>query len=275
ISTFPVYVSSGKVSFGIAMLTDVTEKKELEQALIQTEKMAAMGTLASGLAHEIGTPMNVILGRAETLLRHTQEKKTAKGLMIIIEQIDRMTHLIQHLLGFARRNPIDKRAADIDVLCDKAIEMMAHRITSNGIKLSLKHDQKLPAIWGDRDQILQVLVNLLMNAIDAIYQGGTITIQSKMVPETGKGHFPTSSRPTKKQMVQVLIKDTGRGIDSVHLDKIFDPFFTTKPVGKGTGLGLSVAQGIVREHGGQLEVSSVVGKGTTFCLLLPASSSDF
>ncbi|MFQ5949491.1 MAG: PAS domain S-box protein, partial [Nitrospiria bacterium] len=124
ISMLPVRGTAGTVTFGSAIVVDITEKKQLEQALLQTEKMAAMGTLASGLAHEVGTPMNVILGRAESLLLHTNEEKTAKGLMIIIEQIDRMTRLIQHLLAFAREEPIEKKRLRINQIIKKGVEFI-------------------------------------------------------------------------------------------------------------------------------------------------------
>ncbi len=274
LSMFPISRRPGHVSFGIAILVDITQRKALEHALVQTEKMAALGTLATGLAHEIGTPMNVILGRAESLLRHTQEEKTAKGLMIIVEQIDRMTHLIERLLAFARRKPIKREQIDINRLIKKGIQMLEQQVKAKGIVFTTALDPSLPLIWGDGEQILQVFVNLFMNAIDAMFDGGEIKIQSFLTRmEQAK---PTQSKPEApiNQMVQILLKDSGCGVDAVHLDNIFDPFFTTKPVGKGTGLGLAVAHGIIREHGGQIEISSAIGEGTTFCIRLPAEPAS-
>ncbi len=269
VSTFPVYAANGAVAFGIAMFVDMTEKIEMNQALLHTDKMVAMGTLASGLAHEIGTPMNVILGRSESLLRQTKEEKTAKGLMIIIEQIDRMTHLINRLLAFARKTPIEREKIALNHLIHKSLEIVEQRAATKGISISLDLDEKLYPVWGEGDQILQVLVNLLMNAIDATPQGGKISIKTISMSMRERYARRTSDEAKKKQMVQILVKDNGRGIDAAYLDKIFDPFFTTKPVGKGTGLGLAVASGIIRDHGGQIEVASS-NQGSTFCIRLPA-----
>ena len=269
ISTFPAREGTGPVIFGIAIVTNVTEKKQLEQALLQTEKMAALGTLGSGLAHEMGTPMNVILGRAESILKHTKEEKTEKGLKIIIEQIDRMTRLIKHLLAFARRKPIEKKRVHIGRTIEKAIEIVEQQIGAKGISVITNLDPDLPALRGDGDQILQVLVNLFMNAIDAIHKKGEIRITTSLTKIERRGKVRGESPSDENQMIRILFEDNGSGIDPSHLNKIFDPFFTTKPVGKGTGLGLAVAHGIVRDHGGQIKVTSIVGKETTFCILLP------
>jgi len=273
VSTFPVFSASGAVFFGIAMFVDMTEKVELEQALLHTDKMAAMGTLASGLAHEIGTPMNVILGRAESLLRHTREEKTAKGLMIIIEQVDRMTHLIDRLLAFARKTPIERKKISVNLLINKSIEIVEQRAATKGICCSFDSEAQICPVWGDGDQILQVMVNLLMNAIDAIHHGGEISIKTSVICMKARSAQRNRDEGKTKQMAQILVKDKGSGIEPAYLDKIFDPFFTTKAVGKGTGLGLAVASGIIRDHGGQIEVASSK-QGTTFCIRLPAKKLD-
>jgi PAS domain S-box-containing protein len=270
ISSLPVRGTGGDVTFGISIVTDITEKIHLEQALLQTEKMAAMGTLASGLAHEVGTPMNVILGRAESLLRHTKEEKTAKGLMIIIEQIDRMTRLIQHLLTFARGEPIEKKRLDINRVITKGADLIEQHAKAKGISIDSDLDPHLPKINADGDQILQVMVNLFLNAIDSIEGEGTIQVTTHLIQIEQREHPRSGMSSCGNQMIQILLKDTGSGIDPTHLDKIFDPFFTTKPVGKGTGLGLAVALGTIRNHGGQIMVASSVGQGTTFSIRLPA-----
>ncbi len=270
LSTFPMREKNGQILFGMAVLRDVTQKKALEQALVQTEKMASLGTLATGLAHEVGTPMNVILGRAESLLKHTKEPKTAKGLKIIIEQIDRMTHLIERLLAFARRKPIERKRIDVNQLLRKGIEMFEHRAAEKGIVFVTDLDADLPVIWGDGEQILQVFVNLMMNALDAIFQPGEIRVRSFLVGRPGKDRVSVKVRSQKNAMVEIVIEDSGGGIDVAHRDKIFDPFFTTKPVGKGTGLGLAVVHGVVREHGGEIRVESTPGRGTAFHIQLPA-----
>ncbi|MFQ5580005.1 MAG: nitrogen regulation protein NR(II) [Nitrospiria bacterium] len=269
ISALPVRGPEGAVIFGISIVTDITEKKHLEQALLQTEKMAAMGTLASGLAHEVGTPMNVILGRAESLLRHTKEEKTAKGLMIIMEQIDRITRLIQHLLTFARGEPIEKKQLDLNGVINKGVDFIGQHAKAKGISINTDLDPHLPEVHADGDQVLQVMINLLLNAIDAIEGEGSIRVTTHLMEVEQRAHPRYGKSSRGNQMIQILLKDTGIGIDPAHLDKIFDPFFTTKPVGKGTGLGLAVALGTVRNHGGQIMVASAVGQGTTFSIRLP------
>jgi len=273
LSTFPVRTASGAVAFGVTIVLDVSEKKHLEQALLQTEKMAALGTLASGLAHEVGTPMNVILGRAESLLKHTQEEKTAHGLQIIIAQIDRMTRLIQQLLTFARRKPLERQMIGINAVVEEGIALVEEH--ARPFTLRFQKDPSLPAIRCDGDQMLQVLFNLLMNAIDSLQAGGVIEVATRRAQvERRSAARPGSHVGGRKPMVEITISDTGCGIDPGHLHRIFDPFFTTKPVGKGTGLGLSVAQSIVRDHDGQIHATSVIGRGTTFRILLPLESAE-
>jgi len=273
ISTFPVRTASGSVAFGVAIVLDVSEKKHLEQALLQTEKMAALGTLASGLAHEVGTPMNVILGRAESLLKHTQEERTARGLQIIIAQIDRMTRLIQQLLTFARRKPLERRMIGINAVVEEGIALVEEH--ARPFTLRFHRDPSLPAIRCDGDQMLQVLFNLLMNAIDSLQAGGVVEVATRMAQAERRSVARSGLQVDRgRPMVEITIADTGCGIDPRHLHRIFDPFFTTKPVGKGTGLGLSVAQSIVRDHDGQIHATSAIGRGTTFRILLPLEPVD-
>lgn len=268
ISTFPVRTAAGPVAFGVAIVLDVSEKKHLEQALLQTEKMAALGTLASGLAHEVGTPMNVILGRAESLLKHTQEERTANGLRIIIAQIDRMTRLIQQLLTFARRKPPERRMIGLNAVVEEGIALVEEH--ARPFTLRFQKDPSLPAVRCDGDQMLQVLFNLLMNAIDSLQAGGIIEVTTRIAQaERRSAARPGLQVGSGRPMLEITVADTGCGIDPDHLHRIFDPFFTTKPVGKGTGLGLSVAQSIVRDHDGQIHATSTIGRGTTFRILLP------
>lgn len=269
ISMFPVWETSKTVVSGMAIVVDITEKKHLELALLQTEKMAALGTLASGLAHEVGTPMNVILGRSESLLKHTQEERTEKGLKIIIEQINRMTKLIRNLLTFAQRKPVEKKKVYINQVIKKGIEIMEQQTQAKGITVTTGLSAELPPLWGDADQLLQVLFNLFINAIDAIEKTGQIRIITTLILDERRKKPRLDSNPTVNQMIEIVFQDTGSGINPSYLYKIFDPFFTTKPTGKGTGLGLAVVDGILRDHGGEIRVTSVVGHGTTFRILLP------
>jgi PAS domain S-box-containing protein len=267
-STFPVNDASGDIQFGVWLWIDVTEKKQLREALARTEKLATMGILSSGLAHEIGTPMNVILGRAESLLRHTQEEKTAEGLKIIIEQVERITRLMQHLLAFARRKPIAPRSADLQRILKRVVEMVSEEARKHHVRISMEFESETPLVKIDADQMEQVFINLTMNAIQSMPEGGKLQIRIGQ----GRGEFQnTADRPSHDapEIIEIEFKDTGTGIDPEHLGKIFDPFFSTKPVGKGTGLGLAVTQSIIRDHGGEIQVESRVDYGTTFRIFLP------
>jgi|GEM_PF-975135 len=265
-STFPVKNLTGDIQFGVWLWIDVTEKKQLREALARTEKLATMGILASGLAHEIGTPMNVILGRAESLLRNTQEEKTAAGLRIIIGQVERITRLMRHLLAFARRKPIERHSGDLHRIAHRVAEMVAEEARARGVSIHVESAPGLPFIEVDTDQMEQVFMNLAINAVQAMPEGGDLSI--RILP--GSDERPAGSGPEgRSRKIEIQFQDTGTGIDPEHIEKIFDPFFTTKPVGKGTGMGLAVTQSIVREHGGEIQVESRINQGTTFRIFLP------
>jgi PAS domain S-box-containing protein len=244
---------SREVEYIISTGIDVTDLKETQDRLRQTERLAELGTLASGMAHEIGTPMNVILGRAEHLLQRTDDERTRKGLEIIIGQVERITRIMNQLLTFARRRPMDRRPIDVRRTIVDTLDVLYERIQKNGIAVDTVFPETLPPAVADPDQISQVLLNLLVNAIHAMPDGGTLRL--------------TLSR--RDRHLALAVADTGHGIPKDVLPKVFNPFFTTKEVGKGTGLGLTVVHGIITEHGGTIEVESEPGRGTTFTLTLP------
>jgi PAS domain S-box-containing protein len=244
---------SREVEYIISTGIDVTDLKETQDRLRQTERLAELGTLASGMAHEIGTPMNVILGRAEHLLQRTDDERTRKGLEIIIGQVERITRIMNQLLTFARRRPMDRRPIDLRRTIVDTLDVLYERIQKNGIAVDTVFPETLPPAVADPDQISQVLLNLLVNAIHAMPDGGTLRL--------------TLSR--RDRHLALAVADTGHGIPKDVLPKVFNPFFTTKEVGKGTGLGLTVVHGIITEHGGTIEVESEPGRGTTFTLTLP------
>ena len=268
---FPAEASISQVETGgqklyTVILRDISARKKLEEQLRQTERLAELGTLASGMAHEIGTPMNVILGRAEFLQRKTKDHDTAKGLQTIIDQIERITKIMNQLLTFARRRPIERRPTNLNKVVEEALEMLQERFKRHRIELVTEFSPSLPQADADPHQISQVVLNLAINALHAIGDNGTLRIRTAVVPVQGQpGNHPAD-------MIEVSMTDGGHGIASEDLDKIFNPFFTTKEVGKGTGLGLTVVHGIVQEHGGHILVESSVQKGTTFRVRLPISS---
>jgi signal transduction histidine kinase len=237
--------------------------RQSKEQLRQTEKLAELGTLASGMAHEIGTPMNVILGRAEYLHRRTKEPETAKGLQTIVDQVERITKIMNQLLTFARRRPIERHPANLNKIVEETLDVMRERFSRHRITVTTELNPALPKADVDPDQIGQVLLNLAINALHAMGDGGRLTVRTAIVP-VGK-----DSAEKYAEMIEVSVTDTGCGIAAGDLDKIFNPFFTTKEVGKGTGLGLTVVHGIVQEHGGQIDVESEVGRGTAFRVRLP------
>jgi signal transduction histidine kinase len=238
------------------MLRDVSERKRLQEQLRKTERIAELGTLASGMAHEIGTPMNVILGRAEYLMDRVTEEPVRKGLQTIITQVERITKVMNQLLAFARRKSPERTAVVLQDIVEDGLELFRERLAKSRIAVDLLFDENCPLALADPDQMSQVFINLVMNALHAMPDGGTLRIG--LAPEKG--------------MVKFTVADTGHGIPRDVIQKVFEPFFTTKEFGQGTGLGLTVVKGIVEEHQGSIAADSEEGKGTTFTILLPACS---
>jgi PAS domain S-box-containing protein len=259
---FPIEAAISHVTvqgnqFFTAILRDVSERTRLEEQLRRTERVAELGTLASGMAHEIGTPMNVILGRAEYLMDRVADEPVKKGLRTIVAQVERITRVMNQLLSFARRKPPQPRALALGEVIENSLEMFRERFSHHHIHVFTHIDPDCPSVVADSDQMNQVLINLVMNAVHAMPQGGTLRM--------GLG--------SEKGMVRLTVSDTGHGIPNEVVKKIFDPFFTTKEFGKGTGLGLTVVKGIIEEHQGTITVESEEGKGTTFTIVLPTASS--
>lgn len=240
----------------VAMLRDVSERKRLEEQLRKTERIAELGTLASGMAHEIGTPMNVILGRAEYLMDRVKEEPIKKGLQTIVTQVERITKVMNQLLSFARRKAPERQALNLKAVIEVSIEIFQERLARHRIQVETALDESCPMVQADADQMSQVLINLIMNAIHAMPEGGTLRVRMEPADE----------------MVRLTVADTGHGIPREVIKSIFDPFFTTKEFGKGTGLGLTVVKGIIEEHQGTITVESDPGKGTTFTIMLPKST---
>jgi PAS domain S-box-containing protein len=255
--TLEVEVSSGKFVDEegpalVKMMRDVGERKRLQEQLRRTERIAELGTVASGMAHEIGTPMNVILGRAEYLMERVKDEPIKKGLQTIVAQVERITKVVSQLLSFARRRTPNRRALDLKDVIENSVEIFHERLARNQIQVELALEP-CPPVHADVDQMSQVLINLIMNAVHAMPAGGLLRISV----------LPAGD------MVKLTVADTGHGIPPDVVGQVFDPFFTTKEFGKGTGLGLTVVKGILEEHGGSIAVQSEQGKGTAFTILLP------
>lgn len=248
-----------------ALVEKYEELKRFEKLLIQSEKKALLGQLAAGLAHEINNPASIILSRLECMLSELQNNQQPEisslvtDLQVIGKHTRRITTTIQSLLSFARRTKESFLPLDINEVVEEALSLLGNQLKKARIQLQKHLDRNLPFVYGNSDQLQQVLINLLQNARDAIVQEGTIIV---------------STFSTAPGWVEIEVSDTGPGIAVENLDRIFDPFFTTKDVGKGTGLGLFVTRGIIEEHGGRIEVSSQPGQGAVFKVTLPAAKNN-
>ncbi|MBK7538785.1 MAG: HAMP domain-containing protein [Myxococcales bacterium] len=243
-------------------------KLELEQRLGQTEKLATIGQLAAEIAHEVGTPLNVIAVRAKaTAKRATEPEVVAKNAEIIAEQTARITRIIQRLLDFARRKVggPGRERVNLNELSLTTMELLSSQFSAGKVKTRLVRAEGLPAVAGDPDRLQQVLINLLLNAQQAMPEGGALTVETSQILRTRPG---LAEGPAQR-FVQLEVADTGGGIPPEIQDKIFDPFFTTKKGSGGTGLGLAVCSGIVKEHDGWIDVESAPGGGAVFRVLLP------
>jgi len=248
-----------------------TRELQISQAeTARGEKLASVGLLAAGIAHELNSPLTGVLTFSHLVRKQMPEgSPEAEDLDLIIQETKRCAAIIRRLLDFAREKTPEKKYCDVNELVvetSKLIEQAAH---VQDIDIILDLDKELPAIWIDEDLIKQVVMNILVNAQHAIEDEGRITLKTRYRPEfksTRAGGMPVP-------MVEISIADTGCGIAPEHLPRIFDPFFTTKAVGKGTGLGLSVSHGTVQAHGGEIQVESIVGKGSEFRIYLPADGN--
>ena len=231
------------------------ELKEAQAQLIQSEKLASIGQLAAGVAHEINNPLGVMLGFSQVMLKKLPEDDPMRKPLASIEREGlRCKKIIQGLLDFSRRSTPALQPMNLNDAVEAACEFIEHQITLDNIQVIKSLAPELPPIKADGNQLQQVFVNLIINAYQAMAQGGELSITTRAVDD----------------QVQAVFADTGAGIPAEVLKHIFDPFFTTKEVGKGTGLGLSVSYGIIESHGGKIEVESQVGVGTTFVITLPA-----
>jgi signal transduction histidine kinase len=246
------------------LLAGQEERRRMELGLRNAERLASVGRLASGLAHEIGTPLNVIGGRTEAVQRRLSGDEPAqKNLRIIAEQIERITRIVRGMLDFARSREARLQAVDIGAAIHKVMELLDHRFAEARVRVECDLAPDLPLVMADADQLHQVFLNLATNALDAMPGGGRLRI-------SGRRAGVASGVPDARD-VEIAFEDTGVGIAAEHLNRIFDPFFTTKEVGRGTGLGLAVSYGIVRDHGGSIEVESRPGQGARFTVRLPVA----
>jgi two-component system NtrC family sensor kinase len=240
---------------------DKRQRVESEIKLLQSEKQASIGKLAGGVAHEINNPLTGVFTFTHMLLRRKDLPEDLRSdLETIAQETERVRKIVKGLLDFSRQIELDREPADVNRLIRHTISLVENQALIKGVSLNFEPGEGLPMITLDRNQMQSVLLNIVMNALDATDAGGSITITS--------GIGVSTSKPGQKG-IEILCTDTGCGIPPENLNKLFDPFFTTKEVGHGTGLGLSVSYGIVERHGGTIWVQSKVGKGSTFKVWLP------
>jgi two-component system NtrC family sensor kinase len=245
---------------------ETAKKLETIKELHHSERLATVGKLASGLAHELGTPLNVVSGRAKMISTGDMEsEEISESADVIVDQADRMTKIIRQLLDFARRRTTEKSLTDVFEPINQTISLLNPMASAKKVKLLTTEGSELPKVNIDSGQIQQVLSNLITNAIHAMSDGGEIVISA----ERTKATPPADIGFAEGDFICVRVTDHGSGIAEADLNRVFTPFFSTKGVGEGTGLGLSISHGIVREHGGWIGVSSEVGKGSVFSVFLP------
>ncbi len=255
----PMRDERGTVTCIIAVLTDITDSAVLRDKLVHTEKMAAVGQLVSGVAHEVNNPLTAILGFADLLMENPDIPESArKDLRVILQEAQRTKQIVQNLLSFARQMPPQRAEVQLNSILRRTVQLRSYDFTSHGVEVIEHLDENLPAVMGDAHQLQQVFLNILNNAYDAVHEIGRPARIEIMSTKAGDA-------------VEVSFRDNGNGI--TQPDRIFDPFFTTKEVGKGTGLGLSICYGIVKEHGGEILCQNNLGApGATFIVRLPATS---
>jgi two-component system, NtrC family, sensor kinase len=235
-----------------------------QHALRQAEQLAALGRMAAGLAHEIGTPLAVIGGRAETLLRKLGGSPPAeRDLRIMKGQIDRITRIVHAFLDFGATRPPAFARTDVRRVLLEVLELVEQRLDDAHVRVATTLDPELPTLSADRDRLHELFLNLALNAADAMDGGGTLHVACAVAERV----HPDGGAP--QACLEIVFTDSGAGIPPESLDRVFEPFFTTKEVGRGTGLGLSISYGIAREHGGWLSVASEVGQGSRFGVHLP------
>jgi two-component system NtrC family sensor kinase len=245
--------SIGSIQF---LVKDISHRKMMQRQLMQADKLASIGQLAAGIAHEVNNPLSMILGYTQLLLRDEDiGSQRHDDLKIIEKHAKNCKTIVGDLLSFSRSTRTKKEVSHLQVSIEEILSVVRHHFELDGVVVEKQFDPALPSMILDEEKIKQVFMNLIMNAKQAIGKKGTIQLST---------HFDDINN-----QASIRISDTGTGIRPEHLSRIFDPFFTTKSTGEGTGLGLSVSYGIVKDHGGEILVESIPGKGSTFTVVLP------
>jgi len=263
VTATPILDGQGNPTRSLVFLRDVTERKNQETKLHQTAKLSSIGMLAAGVAHEINNPLTSVAGYAEALKRRIEDNPSVlegpdmevfpRYLDVIMREAYRCKSIIESLLSFSRKAHSAREMVNIVPLVQEVLELLIHKAKADNVSIVEEHDPDLPAVFGDANGLRQVVMNLTMNAIQAVNGSGMVQISTRHLNDE----------------VRICVNDTGSGIPADKIEDIWDPFFTTKGVGEGLGLGLSVTNNIVKNHGGRIDVHSVEGQGTRFTVVLP------
>lgn len=268
----PLEDADGKPTGVIISVRDVTTEKKLEQQIIQSERLAAMGQMIGGFAHELNNPLTTILGMSELLQEGGVTEAGRKQVTVLHQQARRAAEIVQNLQYFARPPAPGRSQVDLNELVQRTVHLQSYPLRKSNITVDFLPETTLPAVVADPNQLMQVFLNLLLNAEQAIREGrekGTIRVRlGRGAPGGGIGGAVTST-PANTNSVWIVFQDDGPGIAPENLPHIFDPFFTTKRPGRGTGLGLSICKTVLREHGGNIEAASAPGGGAVFTITLP------
>ncbi|MBI4188596.1 MAG: PAS domain-containing protein, partial [Chloroflexi bacterium] len=252
----PIFNEKGEITTTVHIGRDITERKRMEAQMMVTDRLASIGELASGVAHELNNPLTGIIGFSELLLDKEVPADIREDLMVINREAKRTAQVVRNLLIFARKHPEEKQDVNINSAINIVLELRTYEQKVNNIQVITRFAADLPQITADSFQLQQVFLNIITNAeyfMIGAHQGGMLTITTKQV-----GDF-----------LRISFADDGPGIAPENLGHLFDPFFTTKEVGKGTGLGLSICHGTITKYGGRIYAESELGKGATFIVELP------
>ncbi len=284
ISKVPLTSVSGLVTHVITLVEDITERRRIERQLLASEKLAGIGQLASGIAHELNNPMATIASCAEGLLKQSHGPPSALKdsedfrpyLRIIEEEVYRCKGILVGLSEISREGSGEQHPIDLRALLEGTLRVLSYQLRSRGITVNREFEDDLPLLLGNEGELRQAFLALFINALEAMDRGAILTIRARAA---GPGARVLSSPPTRFQSLRsapgilVEIEDTGRGIPAHLLPRVFEPFFSTKPPGKGAGLGLYICEGIMSAHGGRMEIDSVEGKGTLVRIHLPSAKT--
>jgi signal transduction histidine kinase len=252
----------------LMVLTDITALKRLESQIRRSDRLASLGTLSAGMAHEIKNPLVSIKTFAQLLPERYQDSDFRETFSNLIgHEIDRIDSLVNQLLRFARPTKPLLKPMHVHEILEKSLSLLSHRLYQKEIKLTRSWQANVDTIRADADQLEQVFLNFFLNAMDAMKNGGELAVSTQVQTDERWVAALTRSNGESGEVLHITVRDTGEGIRKEDIAHVFDPFFTTKDY--GTGLGLSVVHGIIQEHGGQIEVESEVQKGTAFHILLP------